>query len=148
MSEPAFGFFVAGSSIEVMNGVYVRRNPPRVKKSSTAPPIALYYEHEEGLWHMALNELPASTEEEEEDEDDDMYYWRQKKKKPTHEWVFIDHFGVDRFSHEGDTDGSTCITLLLLPVQHLLIIPTPAAAAAATLLQKLRRITRTSCLGK
>jgi hypothetical protein len=88
-----------------MNGVYVRRNPPRFKKRADQLPIALYYEHEDGVWHMVLNELPGATEEEEEEEDDYayLYNYRPKKKKPTHEWMFTDEFGNDRFSHEGDT---------------------------------------------
>ena len=28
VNEPAYGFFIAGSSIKAMNGVYIRRNPP------------------------------------------------------------------------------------------------------------------------
>ena len=104
VSEPSYGFFIAGSSIEAMNGVYVRRNVPRTKKENS-PVIALYYEHEEGLWHMALNEIPKEEQEEEEvDEDDYLYYYRQRaKKKKTHEWVFTDEFGKSRFCHDGDT---------------------------------------------
>ena len=100
VNKPSYGFFIAGSSIEGMNGVYVRRNPPRVKKDEDSPAIALYYEHEEGVWHMQLRELPEDLED--EDDEDDFYYYRQKKK-PTHEWMFTDGFGKDRFTHEGDT---------------------------------------------
>jgi hypothetical protein len=104
VSEPAYGFFIAGSSIDQMNGVYVRRNPPRTKRDPNDPPIALYYEHEEGLWHMALNEL-INTDDVEEEEDESYYYhsWKPKKKRNTHEWIFMDEFFVPRFSHEGDT---------------------------------------------
>jgi hypothetical protein len=49
--------------------VYVRRNPPRPKnKEDKAILIALYHEHEEGLWHMALNQVSADNEENYEDE--------------------------------------------------------------------------------
>lgn len=65
VNEPAYGFFVTGSSIDAMNGVYVRKNPPKVPVGSTEPVAALYYEHEEKVWHMALNELPGCDEEEE-----------------------------------------------------------------------------------
>ena len=103
VDEPAHGFFVAGSSIEAMNGVYVRRNPPRTKLTPEQLPIALYYEHEEGVWHMALSELPQTEEEESDDEDDYRYYYRPKKRKPTHIWAFLDEFHKDRFTHDGDT---------------------------------------------
>jgi hypothetical protein len=150
VNEPAYGFFIAGSSLEAMNGVYIRRvcyytssatadaaadtsarlvvlmlllllvllvlvvlvlvlvllllllfvvlpvlhtsattinitptnptplltlpllpppypppsqNPPRVPVRPEAPPIALYYEHEEGGYTMALNSLCEDEEE-------------------------------------------------------------------------------------
>ena len=85
VNEPPYGFFIAGSSIEGMNGVYCRKNAPRVRYNPTEPQVALYYEHEDGLWHMALNQLPGAEEEE---DDDDYYYSPYKEKKPTHEWVF------------------------------------------------------------
>lgn len=109
VSEPAYGFFIAGSSILAMNGVYSRRNPPRVfKEDDTVPRIALYYEHEDGVWHMALHELPQQgggfVDDEDEDDDEDTHrYWRPQKKKPTHEWVFLDEFNFPRFCHDGDT---------------------------------------------
>jgi hypothetical protein len=100
VSEPANGFFITGSSIDDMNGVYVRKNPPRVNRVAD-PQIALYYEHEEGLWHMALKSLAdAGTDQ---DSDDDDYFYSPRRRKPEHEWVFIDPFGKNRFSHEGDT---------------------------------------------
>lgn len=99
VSEPANGFFITGSCIDDMNGVYVRKNPPRVKKPND-PQIALYYEHEDGLWHMALKSLTEDDDKEDSDEDD---YFYRRKRKPEHEWVFIDPFGKERFSHEGDT---------------------------------------------
>lgn len=106
VNEPAYGFFIAGSIIEHMNGVYIRRNPPRVPIRDDALPMALYYEHEEGGWRMALNVLnDEDSGESEEDEEDRYYrYYRPTKpKKPTHEWVFIDEFNHERFAHEGDT---------------------------------------------
>lgn len=78
-----------------------------MKKDEPPSPIALYYEHEEGLWHMALNELSSDAQsvdvDDEDDEDNYMMSWRPRKKKPTHEWLFLDEFGVKRFSHDGDT---------------------------------------------
>lgn len=106
VSEPSHGFFIAGSSIEAMNGVYVRRNPPRKPLYTDGKLVALYYEHEEGLWHMSLNQLAEAGSEyddESEDDDDDYYYYKPPKKKPTHEWVFLDEFNKERFTHEGDT---------------------------------------------
>ena len=103
VSEPANGFFIAGSSIIAMNGVYIRKNAPRVSKESTDPGIVLYYEHEDGLWHMALKELSNIPDEESEDDEDDYFYRAARKRRPEHEWVFMDEFGKDRFSHEGDT---------------------------------------------
>jgi hypothetical protein len=109
VSEPADGFFVSGSSIEGMNGVYIRRNPPRLNKDDSTPSTgasALYYKHEEGLWAMTLNELPPRSDiTDDEDERDDSYYFsRYHRKKPeTHVWFFEDAFGKQRFQHKGDT---------------------------------------------
>ena len=53
VNEPAHAFFVTGSSLEAMNGMYVRRNPPRRKPEDEGVRRnhpALYYEHEEGVW--------------------------------------------------------------------------------------------------
>ena len=104
VNEPAHAFFVTGSSLDQMNGMYVRRNPPRRKADDAGKSWpALYYEHEEGLWHMALNELSKKAKQgghgnDDDDDDDDMEYdyytGRYKKKEPTHEWVFLDSFQV------------------------------------------------------
>lgn len=101
VNEPAYGFFIAGSSIENMNGVYIRRNPPRVPIRPDAPSMALFYEHEEGGWRMALNSLVDSEDEEGEEDEDD--YYSHCRPKPTHEWVFIDELDKERFVHDGDT---------------------------------------------
>lgn len=104
VSEPSKGFFITGSSIVAMSGVYIRRNPPRSNKNA-----ALYYQHEDGVWHMILKQLSEDETEPEDDEDsdDDNYYYRminrRQKKKKTHLWVITDEFGVERFSHDGDT---------------------------------------------
>lgn len=106
VNEPAYGFFVTGSSILAMNGVYVRKNPPKVRPGEVDPKHALYYTHEEGVWHMALNELENVEDDSSSDEEDEMYryYYRPpKKRKPTHEWVFLDEFNKPRFTHDGDT---------------------------------------------
>lgn len=105
VSEPSKGFFITGSSIAAMNGVYVRRNPPRTRKEGT-PIKSLYYEHEEGTWHMILQELlKPEVESDDDDEFDDYYsrFRRREKRKKTHEWVFTDEFDVERFVHDGDT---------------------------------------------
>lgn len=106
VSEPAYGFFITGSSIEKMNGVYVRQNAPKSMRSALPPGrlIALYYKHEEGGWTMNLDQLPEQ-EEEESDEDDYLYsrFSRFHEKKPTHEWVIRDEFMAARFTHDGDT---------------------------------------------
>jgi len=111
------GFFVTGSSIDALNGVYVRRNPPRSRPGAEASPAVLYYEHEEGMWHMALNSLEKvsskSSKNDENDEGDDeddkgdsrhhYYSGRRVEKKPKHEWVILDELDSRRFRHDGDT---------------------------------------------
>ena len=42
VDEPPFGFFVTGSSIKPMNGVYIRRNAPRSLKRE-GEDVLLYY---------------------------------------------------------------------------------------------------------
>jgi hypothetical protein len=104
VSEPACGFFVTGSSLEALNGVYVRKNPPRVQDQG--PKTVLYYEHEDSLWKMALNTVGEDEEEdgEDEEEEEERYWGRSPPaKKPSHEWLFLDEFGQKRFRHGGDT---------------------------------------------
>jgi len=122
-----------------MNGMYVRRNPPRRKPDDAGKAWpALYYEHEEGVWHMALNELPKTAKKpaaggyhDDDDDDDDMEYdyytGRYKKKAPTHEWVFLDGFQKERFRHDGDTIVPGAGTRW----KHKHVSPADAAAAAA-----------------
>ena len=88
-----------------MNGVYVRRNLPRTRSGEPTSSAVLYYEHEEGLWHLTLDSLAKknSDTEQEEDDDEDYYYTSHREKKQTHEWFFLDEFGHKRFRHDGDT---------------------------------------------
>ena len=102
VDEPAHGFFITGSSILAMNGVYIRMNPPRV----SLPNTMLYYKNEENNWRMLFNQLPETEETEEEYENDDYRYLRQRKKRPDHEWLFMDELGIERFIHD---DGDTII---------------------------------------
>ena len=101
VSEPANGFFIAGSSIDSMNGVYVRKNPPKGRDMLAESQFALYYMHEESAWQMALKSL--SDDEQSDEEEEDHYFYSRKKRKPEYEWVFIDECGKERFAHDGDT---------------------------------------------
>lgn len=102
MDEPAHGFFITGSSILAMNGVYIRANPSRV----SLPNTVLYYKNEENNWRMLFNQLPETQEAEEDDENDAYRYLRRHKKRPEHEWLFMDELGIERFIHD---DGDTII---------------------------------------
>ena len=120
VSEPPYGFFIAGSSMKAMNGVYVRCNPRRDSERQ----VAYDYSHEDNVWHMSLVAAPrdaakeaaaAAAEEAAEAAararygsygyDDYDFGGRSRRAKPAAEWqwVFIDGTGRDRFSHEGDT---------------------------------------------
>ena len=86
VDDPAVGFFVAGSSIDDLNGIYVRTNSHVLPRHH----VAMAYAHQEGGWTLALC-ATGGGEESSDDEDD------------TYEWRFIDAQRVDRFTHEGDT---------------------------------------------
>ena len=85
MDDPPVGFFVAGSSIDDLNGIYVRTNRYVLPRHH----VAMAYAHQEGGWTLAL--CATGGDEDSSDEDD------------TYEWRFIDANRVDRFTHEGDT---------------------------------------------
>ena len=62
VNEPAYGFFIAGSSLREMNGVYIRRAPPRNQSSEEENDdeqrnIILYYTHMDSGWTMMLAEV-------------------------------------------------------------------------------------------
>jgi hypothetical protein len=86
VDDPAVGFFVAGSSIDDLNGIYVRTNSHVLPRHH----VAMAYAHQEGGWTLALC-ATGGGEDSSDDEDD------------TYEWRFIDAQRVDRFTHEGDT---------------------------------------------
>ena len=114
VQEPASGFFIAGSSIEAINGVYVRRSPsrspPLIVDALTAggeSRIGLLYRHcdsENSGWTLALikqvvrkgdtgNNDDCSDNGEEDEEDNDELW----------EWILMDEKCHDRFVHDGDT---------------------------------------------
>ena len=78
------GFFVAGSALEGINGLYgrVKTVPQRLAKSHS---FQLAYKHDQSNWYMALVECPLD-------------HMGNKA-----EWLFIDDEGRDRFAHVGDT---------------------------------------------
>ena len=73
VDEPAKGFFVAGSSIEAMNGIFGRIHPTSAKWVDH--PVALAYKHDITGWFMCLVE----TEDEEESEEEDPYSYYRKE---------------------------------------------------------------------
>ena len=89
--KPADGFFVAGSTIKAMNGLYGKSEwVPRSVGDKHECQLA--YRHDQSGWLMVLCDAPP--------------------KPPTHfsygaedetEWLFVDPSSEDRFSHEGDT---------------------------------------------
>ena len=95
VNEPAYGFFIAGSTIKAMNGVYVRRNPPRKSEEELeVRQDLLYYVHIDSPWTMVLAETPELS-------DENPYFHRSQGERS--EWIFIDERNNDRFTHKGDT---------------------------------------------
>ncbi len=105
--EPAYGFFIAGSSIERMNGVYIRENVPEMvleDYAAEAREPLLYYVHmdQESEWTMVLTESTDAVDEESSDEDDPLHYFgRPARAEPHRVWALADE--SDRFHHKGDT---------------------------------------------
>jgi hypothetical protein len=87
--DPAAGFFVGGSSIDGLNGVYekVERIPGTIDHK-----WQLAYANEQTGWLMGMVAAP---------EDDSKGYTATGGKSS--EWLFIDSSYVDRFGHEGET---------------------------------------------
>ena len=96
VSEPAFGFFIAGSTIKQMNGVYIRRSPPRSEEEESARQVLLYYEHMASPWTLILAETPETEERRE-----NPYLCRTQGERS--EWALVDERGDDRLTHQGDT---------------------------------------------
>ena len=91
VDEPAFGFFVAGSTHKQMNGLYIRRNVPRPCPREHG--ILLYYEHMDSGWTMLLADCEAKPPP------SAWGYERQAENA----WFFVDPRAADRFTHPGDT---------------------------------------------
>ena len=111
VDEPPYGFFIAGSSLKRLNGVYIRRNVPSSLRRE-GERVLLYYEacEEHNSSSMLLIETvaPPPPEEEEffdEDEDEEeaaarrWYSQRLSPPKPKREWLIVDERKVDRFTH-------------------------------------------------
>jgi len=79
--EPAVGFYVGGSKIDELNGLYgrVQGVDSRVKHK-----FQLAYKHDTSNWYLAMTSANEET------------------GRPS-EWLLIDANRVDRFSHEGET---------------------------------------------
>ncbi|KAL1504471.1 hypothetical protein AB1Y20_010876 [Prymnesium parvum] len=88
VDEPAYGFFIAGSSLKPMNGVYIRRNPPEELEAHAM----LYYEHMDSPWTMMLKDRPDAAG----------LGFRRGGGAAT-EWALVDERSNDRFCHEGNT---------------------------------------------
>jgi len=84
----AQGFFVAGSALDELNGVYARIEPNTARRACRARSCKVAYRNGESDWILAFGGPPAGLE--------------TKSGKAT-EWVFVDQSGRDRFEHEGDT---------------------------------------------
>jgi len=95
--EPAMGFFIAGSTIKDMNGVYKRVEqvpswlPHKFQLAYRKWPFG-EADHLDG-WHIALVDSPADPAE--------AGYAAVGGKSS--EWVIIDGNGRDRFGHAGET---------------------------------------------
>ena len=118
VNEPAFGFFVAGSTHKQMNGLFIRRNvpdpcprdhgiilyyeqlPPHCThhRAARAPPHCTLCmlpadEHMDSGWSMLLADCeatpPASA-------------WGYESQADN-AWLFVDPRAADRFTHPGET---------------------------------------------
>ena len=84
VSKAPDGFFVAGSSLKGINGLYGKVNSIP-KRLAEAHEYQLAYKHDQTKWHMALVSMKTDF------------------MGNDREWVFIDEEGRDRFSHKGDS---------------------------------------------
>ena len=75
VQKPAVGFFIAGSSVAEMNGIFGRVRTEDVRSALNQRAAVLAYVQDTGDWILALVPL----EDEEGDDDDDAF-----------EWLFVD----------------------------------------------------------
>jgi tetratricopeptide (TPR) repeat protein len=87
--DPSHGFYVGGSSIDEINGLYGRINS--IHHHTIHTEFHLAYKHDYHNWFLCLVKADPSNKE---------YDIVGNKKS---EWVFIDDGGNDIFAHEGDT---------------------------------------------
>ena len=75
MTEPPVGFFLAGSMIEMMNGVYVQQSPPQYDDDEPGTETLLYYCNVDNNWTMEC----------------------VKRRKTGASWALVDESGTERF---------------------------------------------------
>ena len=78
VTRPAAGFFIAGSSISAMNGVYVQQSAPVYDDDDPGTSTLLYYCHTQNLWTLEC-----------------------VSRKRVAAWALIDEDGRERFSLPG-----------------------------------------------
>ena len=88
--DPGKGFFVGGSTLWGVNGVYVRRETLPHEKMELHS-FQLAYENEITGWFMALVDAPGPEKR------------YRAYGDGRSEWLFIDPDGKDRFGHKGET---------------------------------------------
>jgi predicted Zn-dependent protease len=117
VDEPPYGFFIAGSSVKTLNGVYIRRNVPRdPAQMRKGEDILLYYVHMDSNGATMIlseksrkkptvsrDEVEEDDEEDEDEEDSEEDHWFRQVQPPKRQWLFVDEKNVDRFAHVGDT---------------------------------------------
>lgn len=96
------GFFIAGSSIKHMNGIF-ERSEGLPRKCNRVPIYykdgVLAYRQEITGWHMALvDATPPGQEQDGRPTDGE-----GRKTASATEWVFFDRDGNARFRHKGET---------------------------------------------
>ena len=61
VQEPAYGFFIAGSSFDEMNGIFGRVRPESARGVS-AHTVNLCYKHDQSGWFMCLVKTPEDEQ--------------------------------------------------------------------------------------
>ena len=94
VQEPADGFFVAGSSLDRMNGLYGRVfNVPTAVLMHGAREVNLAYKHDKTGWLLVLvKPIPEAVSE-----------GYETVGGTDNEWLFIDELFNDKFGHPGRT---------------------------------------------
>ncbi|CAD7959488.1 unnamed protein product [Amoebophrya sp. A25] len=103
--DAAKGFFLGGSSIPELNGVYERVSGlPRACAHTGIhyKDGSLTYHSEATGWYMALVDASPPSQNDEYAEDEDGSGAKRKVATAT-EWILIDNKLQDRFRHEGET---------------------------------------------